>query len=65
MGAAAMNKFFQGHTCNKYCQGLKKPEAVIKESTLPTIDLNGSGTRTMTIAQTDAELLKSIGFNPQ
>lgn len=37
LGTRGINKFFEGHVCNKYCRGLKKPDVLIVDTGLPAV----------------------------
>ena len=66
-GEASMQKFFEKekHQCNKYCQGLSKPDGPKKELQAVSGDGEGKGTLSLTLAQTNSSILKNIGANPE
>ena len=59
-----MANFFKVHVCNKYCQEFDKPSGPIPSLCLADLGA-GTGTRSMTIAHTGTELLRSIGADPE
>ena len=61
-----MKKFFAQHECNKYCEGMKKPEGMpVNLLEQPEVKGEGNSTRTMEIAKADKEMLKGIGADSE
>ena len=64
-GKAAMKKFFDKHTCNKYCEHLEKPTGAIPDLPPAQGGGSGTGTKTLSIAEAKTSLLQNIGSNKE